>query len=91
MKNVIQLAPMGDVSMFISARYEYLFPKQRLRGGVLTFLVGKWAAVAGFFGAGGWGCGCGWGFVVPVGWLWLGCSGVGAVPMAGAGSCGCIF
>ena len=66
-------------------------PKQRLRGGVLTFDVGKWAAVLGFFGVGGCGCGCGWGFLVPVGWLWLGCPGAGAVPMAGAGSCGCIF
>ena len=68
-----------------------IFPKQRLRGGVLTFKVGKWAAVLGFFGAGGLGCGCGWGFLVPVVWLWLGCPGAGAVPMAGAGSCGCIF
>ena len=60
-----------------------MFPKQRLRGGVPTFNVGKWAAAAGFLGAGGCGPGCGWGFLVPVAWLWLGCSGAGAVPMAG--------
>ena len=64
-----------------------LFPKQRLRGGVLTFDVHKLAGVPGFPGAGAWlwladsGAGrrgCGWEFLAP-----------GAVAVAGALWCRC--
>ena len=57
-----------------------LFPKQRLRGGVLTFDVHKWAGTPGFLVA---GLAVAGGFGGRWPWLWLGASG------AGGRGCGC--
>ena len=60
-----------------------LFPKQRLRGGVLTFYVHKLVGVAGFSVAGGRCLAVAGGFGGRWPWLWL------ADSVAGGRGCGC--
>ena len=53
-------------TLFPSIQGVFLFPKQRLRGGVLTFDVHKLVGTPGFPVAGRLGPGCGWRIRSPV-------------------------